>query len=139
MHVEVVNPPFLVKPSGYAHCTRVPLPGGGYVVLTGGVVGMDGEGRVLYPDDIVKQFDVALENVVNTLRYAGALPEHVARMRIYCTDIPAYQARAREIGQVWRKHFGKYYPAMALLGVRQLYDEGALLEIESEAYVPAQA
>lgn len=136
MKVEIVNPPFMVKPVGYAHCARVALPGGGHVVLTGGIVGMDQEGRVLHPDDIARQFDVALGNVVAVLRHAGASPEQVARMRIYCTDIPAYQARARELGQAWRKHFGRHYPAMALLGVRQLYDRGALLEIEAEAYTP---
>ena len=44
-------------------------------------------------------------------------PQHVARMTIYVTDLDAYRAARRELGDVWRRHMGSHYPAMALVGV----------------------
>jgi enamine deaminase RidA (YjgF/YER057c/UK114 family) len=38
---------------------------------------------------------------------------------------------------VWRARFGRYYPAMALVAVSALMDEGAMVEIEATAVLHA--
>ena len=39
----------------------------------------------------------------------------------------------KEVGRAYRRHMGTHYPAMALVEVARLLEEGALVEIEAEA------
>ncbi len=135
MQVEIINPPFFVKPVGYSHMSKITGPAGTMLFL-GGICGMDENGAIVDPENIVAQFDRALSNIKQAIEYAGGQVEHVARMRIFTSDMDNYQSHMRELGQVWKKHFGKHYPAMALLGLKQLFDLGAKIEIECEAFLP---
>lgn len=128
--VELIHPPGFVKPVGYSHMARV-----GRVLLLGGVTGMDERGEITAPGDLVAQMDRALANVRGALEAAGAAVEDVARMRIYTSDMAGYRQQLHELGQVWKRHFGRHYPAMALLGVGELFDPGALVELEAEAFL----
>ncbi len=130
--VELINPPALAKPVGYSHMARV-----GSLLLLGGVTGMDATGAITAPGDLVAQMDLALANVVTLLAHAGAGPGQVARMRIYTSDMASYRRSLKALGEVWRRHFGRHYPAMALLGVAELFDPAALVEVECEAVLPA--
>jgi enamine deaminase RidA (YjgF/YER057c/UK114 family) len=40
------------------------------------------------------------------------------------------------LGAVWRRHAGRDYPAMALIGVARLWDEEALVELDGIAVLP---
>lgn len=133
MRFEIINPPFFVQPAGYTHMTRIATPGGGALLLLGGVTGMDAQGRIAEPDDLVGQMDRTLANIKAAVEYAGGSVEQIVRMRIYTTDMAGYRARLKELGAVWRKRFGRHYPAMALIGVEELFDPQAKIEIESEA------
>lgn len=135
MKVEMVNPPQFVKPVGYAHLSKVSGPAG-TMLLLGGVTGMDEQGVITHPGDIVAQMDRALANIKAAVAHAGGQVEHIARMRIFTTDMAAYRAHLPELGQVWKRHFGRHYPAMALFGLKELFDPNALIEIESEAFLP---
>ena len=116
----------LVNPeSGYAQAV-VAAPG-----RMVHIAGQTGSGQTL-----VEQFGVALDNVVAALSAAGAQPEDVVSMQIFATDIAAYRASARELGEAYRGRFGRHYPAMALLGVSELVDPAALVEIVAVAVVP---
>ncbi len=44
-----------------------------------------------------------------------------------------------ELGTVWRTHFGRRYPAMAVLGVLELFDPSALVELVGVAVDPVSA
>ncbi|MGH6682772.1 MAG: RidA family protein, partial [Pseudolabrys sp.] len=44
-----------------------------------------------------------------------------------------YMAKLKPLGEIYRKHFGKHYPAQSLFGVTSLYEEDALIEIEAIA------
>lgn len=133
VQIEHRNPPTQARPVGYAHSTLV--TGGSRALLLGGVTAMDQEGRIEGPGDLVAQMDRALANLVDILQHSGATPAQIARIRIYTTAVPIYRARVRELGALWKKHLGKNYPAMALLGVAELFDPEALIEIECEAYL----
>lgn len=135
MRIAMVNPPFFEQPKGYAHMAQVEGPVG-RMLLLGGVTGMDENGVITCPGDIVGQMDRALANIKAGMEYAGGTVEQIARMRIFTTDMPLYRAHLRELGQVWKRHFGTHYPAMALLGLKELFDPAALVEIESEAILP---
>jgi enamine deaminase RidA (YjgF/YER057c/UK114 family) len=55
------------------------------------------------------------------------------KLTIYVTDKAAYLAGAKEAGQSYRRHMGKHFPAMTLVEVKSLYEDGALIEIEGMA------
>jgi enamine deaminase RidA (YjgF/YER057c/UK114 family) len=40
------------------------------------------------------------------------------------------------VSAAWRAHFGRHFPAMALVQVADLLEEGAMVEIEATAVYP---
>ena len=129
---RVVNPPELAPPVGFAHAV-VAAPG--RVVFLGGQTAQAPDGSITGAT-VVEQFDVAAGNVVRALQAAGGRPEHVTSLVIHTTDMAAYRSSLRELGAVYRRHFGRHYPAMALLGVSELFDPAALVELVATAVVP---
>lgn len=123
-----VNPPGLVPPRGYNHGLR----GQGELLFVAGQIGCDAAGRVT-STDFASQFALALDNVLAVVAAAGGRPESVARMTVYVTDKQAYLQSAKALGAAWRARFGKHYPAMALVEVRGLVEDGAQVEIEATA------
>jgi enamine deaminase RidA (YjgF/YER057c/UK114 family) len=118
----IVNPPELPEPVGYAHA----VVAGGTVYLGGQI----GEGATL-----VEQFDSAASKVVTALRAAGGEPDHLVSLVVYTTEIDEYRASRGELAQVWQQHFGRRYPAMALVGVSQLVEPDAKVELMGVAVV----
>ena len=57
-------------------------------------------------------------------------------MTIYTTDIDGYRENLTPLGERYRSVFGKHYPPMALLGVDELFDPAAHLELVCVAVVP---
>jgi enamine deaminase RidA (YjgF/YER057c/UK114 family) len=129
---EIVNPPELAKPVGFAHAV-VAAPG--RTVHLGGQTAQDPSGAIV-GNTIAEQFDVAAGNVVTALNAAGGRPEHLVSLMIYVTDMPAYRAALRELAPVYRRHFGQHYPAIALIGVAELFDPAAKLELVGTAVLP---
>jgi len=105
----------------------------GRTLFVAGQVAWDEHHRIVGGSDFTAQFERALRNVLTVVREAGGGPERVGRLRIYVADREMYLARLREIGQVYRSLMGHHYPAMALVEVKRLLEEGALVEIEAEA------
>jgi len=52
---------------------------------------------------------------------------------IYVTDKNEYHTRRREVGEHYRSHMGRHFPAMVLVEVRSLLDDEAKVEIEGIA------
>ena len=48
----------------------------------------------------------------------------------------AYLAARSALGPVWRGVMGRHYPAMSLVFVSALVDEGAMIAIEATAVIP---
>jgi enamine deaminase RidA (YjgF/YER057c/UK114 family) len=69
------------------------------------------------------------------VREAGGTPEQIARITIYITDKAEYSARTVEIGERWRALAGRHFPAMALVEVKGLLEDGAKVEIEGVAVI----
>lgn len=85
---------------------------------------------------LVEQFEQATSNVAEALRAAGAEPGHLVQLVVYVTDMEEYRRFRREIGERYRAHLGKHYPAMALIGVSELVDPAARVELAGVAVVP---
>ena len=129
---RLVNPPELGPTPGFSHAV-VPAPGRA-VHLAGQIAsGPDGTLAALGLPD---QFGVALDNVVTALRACGGAPEHLVSLTVYTTDVPGYRSAAREIGRAYRARLGRHYPALAQLGVTDLFDPGALVELVGVAVIP---
>ena len=133
MSVRLINPDELSPAIGFSHAAV----GEGKAIAIAGQIGCGPDGLVVQPDDLVAQFALALDNLLVALRAAGGGVEDLASMRIYTTDVPGYRAHLRELGRAYRERLGKHFPAMALLGVAALFDDGAQIEIEAVAYVSA--
>lgn len=127
-----VNPPTLVPPSGFSHAM---VAEAGTTVWVAGQIAVDDAGTVR-GKTFAEQFDLALSNVLLALEAAGAGPEHVVSMTIYTTDVEAYRHSVRELGPIWREHMGRHYPAVALLGIAELVEPKAVVEIVTTAVVP---
>ncbi len=133
---SIVTPPELVKPRGYNYGVKVR---GGATLYVAGQVAFDGEGKVVGAGDIVRQFEQALANFRRVLEAGGATPEDAVKLNIYTVDLAAYKASLPAIGRMYRAVFGQHYPAMTVVEVKGLYDDGILLEIEGVAVVADEA
>lgn len=130
---EIVTAPGLAAPVGFAHAV-VAAPG--RTVHLGGQTAQGADGAIV-GTTLVDQFDVAAGNVVAALTAAGATPDHLVSLIIYTTSVREYRQSLRELGPAWRRHFGRHYPAVALLGVTELFDEAAKIELIGTAVIPA--
>ena len=126
-----VNPASLAKPSGFSHATVAT----GTTVFLAGQTGMNLEGHIV-GGGLVAQFEQALTNLLTALAASGGQPRDLAAMTVYIVDMDDYRARAREIGEVWKRLVGTEYPAMAGIGVSRLWDAEALVEVQGFAVLP---
>ena len=130
--MRMLEPPGWAPPRGYANGVSAE----GRMVFVAGQIGWNPKTATLETDDLVEQVSVALDNVVAVLDAGGARPEHVVRMTWYLTDRDAYLASAQAIGAVYRRVFGRHYPAMSAFEVSALVESRAKVEIEATAVVP---
>ena len=128
MPLSPVNPASLARPRGYSHGMR----GSGELLFVSGQIGWDKEGKLVSPD-FVPQFARALDNILEVVRESGGEASSIARLLIYVTDKRAYLANLKEVGEEYRRRMGRHFPAMALLEVKSLLEDKALVEIEATA------
>ena len=107
----------------------------GRTVYLGGQIGWNSD-QVFETLDFVGQVEQTLMNIVEILREAGGIPEHVVRLSWFVVDKKEYIDRLSEVGSVYRKIMGKHYPAMSLVQVVALLEDDARVEIEATAVVP---
>ena len=107
----------------------------GQLVFVAGQIGWT-EDAQLVGDDFVAQVERALMNIAAVLAEAGGEPRHLVRMTWFVTDKGEYVARQREIGEAYRRAIGRHFPAMTLVVVKDLLEQGAKVEIEATAVIP---
>ena len=134
-HIEPLNPPSLSKPAGFSHAFTAQ---GGRLLFIAGQVAKDQTGRVVGKGDLAAQFRQVCENLRAVVSAAGGQMSDIVKLTIYVLDVADYKARLKAIGGVYREYFGKHFPAMTLVGARDLFDatEGCLIEIEGTAVLP---
>ena len=133
MTFDAINPDALGPPRGWTN--GMLAPAGGRLLLIAGQDAARPEGLV-DTDDFVEQFGLALDKILTVVRDAGGRAEDVGRITAFVTDLDAYRAARRPLGDVWKARMGRHYPAMALVEVSRLVDPRALVELEATAVIP---
>ena len=118
------------RPKGYSNGYVV-----GNVLFVAGQVGWDTQERMA--EGFLAQFTLALQNVRAVLDAAGVPVENVGRVTVYVTDKHVYMHNVAAVGAAWRAVLGKHYPAMSLVQVAALLEDGAQVEIEATAVIPS--
>lgn len=129
--MQLLHPPGWAAPKGYANG----IAAEGRLVVVAGQIGWDAAQK-LVSDDLAEQTAQALANIVAVLAEADGRPEHVVRLTWYVTDKRAYVDQSKAIGAAYRRVFGTHFPAMTLVEVADLLEDGAQVEIEATAVVP---
>lgn len=128
---EILQPKDWKAPKGYANG----IAAEGKQVFVAGQVGWN-ERSEFDSDDFVAQVEQALSNIVRVVAEAGGEPRHLTRLTWYVTNKTEYVTRQREVGDAYRRVVGRYFPAMTLVVVAGLLEDGAKVEIEATAVIP---
>lgn len=130
---ELINAPELGKPVGFSHAVKA-----GDTVYLGGQIASTPDTPVV-GETIAEQFDQAAANLMTALGAAGGGPDDLVSLQIFVTSVTEYRDSLGELGQVWRRHFGRRYPAMGLFGVTQLFEPEAKVELMGVAVLSQRA
>ncbi len=136
MSVETIAVDGWKAPRGYSN--GMLAPAGARMLAVAGQIAWDAEQRLVGGPDFAAQFRQALANVVAIVRAAGGGPNDLMSLTIYVVDKQAYLARVKELGAIWKELVGKHYPAMALVEVKGLLEDGAQVEIQALAAIAAR-
>ena len=118
------------RPKGYANG----IVADGTQVYVAGMIGWNEKQEL--GQGFAAQFRLALENTVAVLAEADAGPEHIVRMTWYVKGLDEYRDNLSAIGAAWRDIMGKNFPTMAVIGISELVEKDALIEIETTAVIP---
>jgi len=130
MTLKLINPVSLGSPRGFSN--GVLTDAGGRLLFVAGQMALD-ETHMIVSENFVEQFDRALANVIAVVTEAGGRPDQIARMVIYVTNKLEYLEHQAGVGERYRAHMGKHFPAMVLVEVKSLLEDKAKVEIEAVA------
>lgn len=121
----MINPETMAPARGFSH---VVVAAPGRTVYLAGQVAMNQAGEMV-GETFGEQFELALANVIEALRAAGGEPTDLVSLVMYATDVAAYRASLADVGAAYRRLVGRHFPAMALVGVTELVEPKAMIEI----------
>lgn len=127
-----INPEELGPPKGWTN--GMLAPAGGRILFVAGQDAANPEGEVT-TDDFVEQFDIVLGKMMHVVTEAGGDATSVGRITLFVTDLDAYRSERKRIGEVYRAHMGRHFPAMALVEVSRLIDPRGRIEVEATAVI----
>ena len=134
---EPKSPHMFLHPRGWAPAKGYAngIAAEGRVIFLAGQIGWNAA-QHFESLDFVAQTRQALQNIVAILKEAGGEPRHITRLTWYVTDKKEYLSRLAEVGEAYRSVMGKHFPAMTMVQVAALIEDGAKIEIEASAVVP---
>jgi enamine deaminase RidA (YjgF/YER057c/UK114 family) len=127
---QFLNPAGLGPARGFSHGA---VPSEGKTLYIAGQTGHHEDMRL--DDGLVEQFANACRSVAAVIAEAGGDPTDLVSMTIYTTDVPGYRDSLGPIGEAYRQVFGRHFPPMALIGVADLFDPEAKIELLCVAVV----
>jgi enamine deaminase RidA (YjgF/YER057c/UK114 family) len=128
---HLLNPDGLAPARGFSHGS---LAAEGRTLHIAGQTGHHADESI--DEDMVDQFARACTAVAEVITDAGGEPGDLVSLTIYTTDVAGYRGRLGPIGEAYRAVFGTHYPPMALIGVAELFDPKAKVELVGVAVVP---
>ncbi len=129
--VRFVQPEAIYKTATYTHVVEIVGPG--RLIYTSGEQGRDRNGYL--PADIRAQSIQLLENIKAALAAVGATFDNVIKVNVYMVDLRKHQPIWSEVKQQYVNK--NTPPASTTVQVSALTREGALLEVEVVAALPA--
>ncbi|NVB43244.1 RidA family protein [Pseudenhygromyxa sp. WMMC2535] len=134
MSTRTVLPEGWKRPRGYANG----MAARGELLAIAGQIGWNADEQ-FESDEFGAQFRQALANVVAVVEAAGGSPANLISLTIYVTDKREYLGQIDAVGRAYRELIGKHFPAMALVGVNELLEDRAKVEIQGLAVLPSDA
>ena len=131
MDKEIINPDSLAPPRGFNHGIKV---SGGDLLFLAGQDGADETETIVDSDDLVTQFEQALENLLTVVQEAGGTMDDIVKLNVFVADRDDYIDKLDTLGEVFAEYFAEY-PTMALFEVNEFFKEDALVEFEGFAVV----
>jgi enamine deaminase RidA (YjgF/YER057c/UK114 family) len=130
----------IIQPDGWApalgYANGMLMPDG--TLHIGGQIGWNKD-KVFAAKGFIEQMEQALTNIAEIVRAAGGDVADIGRLTWFVKDKAEYVAHQKEVGQAYRRVFGKHFPAMSMLIVSDLVEDEALIEIEATAYIAPKA
>ena len=74
-----------------------------------------------------------LKNIKEIVEAAGGRVENIVRLTWFIIDKGDYMANQSAVGAAYRRVFGRHFPAMSVVVVKELIEDEALIEIEATA------
>jgi enamine deaminase RidA (YjgF/YER057c/UK114 family) len=130
--IRFSNPPTMAKPAGYSHVVEVNGPG--RTIYIAGQLGYDRSGK--QGADFREQATLVYENLKAAVESVGGKMENIVKLNAFLTDIRAQLPIYREVRDKFVNVAAP--PASTTLEVPKLAREGALLEVEAIAVLPAR-
>lgn len=130
MTLKLINPASLGEPKGFSN--GVLTESSGKLLFIAGQIGWDAR-QIIVSEDFIEQFNQALANVLAVVIEAGGSADQIARLVIYVTDKEEYRLNLKAVGESYRRHMGRHFPAMVLVEVKSLLEDRAKVEIEGVA------
>jgi len=130
--VRYINPSTMAKPPGYTHLVEVNGPG--RTIYIAGQLGYDGAGK--QGADFREQATLVYENLKAAIESVGGKMENIVKLNAYLTDIRAQLPIYREVRDLFVNVAAP--PASTTIEISKLAREGALLEVEAVAILPAR-
>ena len=128
---HMFNPDGLPEAKGFSYGA---VAAEGRTLYVSGVTAERPDGS--FPDGIAAQFGDACARAARVITEAGGDPTDLVSMTIYTTDVGGYKANMAAVGAAYRAVFGRHFPPIALVGVAELFEKDALIELVCVAVVP---
>ena len=125
---KIIQPDGWAPAKGYANgvLTR------GKTLYIGGQIGWNSE-KVFVSKDFIGQMEQVLNNIKKIVETAGGQVENITRLTWFLIDKNDYLSNQRAVGEAYRQVFGRHFPAMSVVVVKELIEDDALIEIEATA------
>jgi 2-iminobutanoate/2-iminopropanoate deaminase len=125
-----INPPGLVKPTGYTHVVVAP---DGRTAYVAGQVAFDSTGQLIGSGDFRAQAERVYQNLSRALRAVGGSLEDIVKTTTFITDLKNLPT-LREVRA--RSARSGHPPANTLVVVSSLARPELMLEVEAIAILP---
>ena len=125
---KIVQPEGWAPAKGYANGILTE----GKTLYIGGQIGWNSE-KIFEEKDFIGQMEQVLKNIKEIVEAAGGRVENIVRLTWFIIDKGDYMANQSAVGNAYRRVFGRHFPAMSVVVVKELIEDEALIEIEATA------
>ena len=125
---KIVQPEGWAPAKGYANGILTE----GKTLYIGGQIGWNSE-KIFEEKDFIGQMEQVLKNIKEIIEAAGGRVENIVRLTWFIIDKGDYMANQSAVGTAYRRVFGRHFPAMSVVVVKELIEDEALIEIEATA------